>query len=85
MTDSGGLQKEAYFAKTPCLTIRNETEWTETLEDGWNQLVLVHDARDIEKILNNVLSIDYSKLQYPSHYGSGNAAKTIIDSIMNFS
>jgi UDP-GlcNAc3NAcA epimerase len=85
VTDSGGLQKEAYFAKTPCLTIRNETEWTETLEDGWNQLVLVHDARDIEKILNNVLSIDYSKLQYPSHYGSGNAAKTIIDSIMNFS
>jgi UDP-GlcNAc3NAcA epimerase len=71
LTDSGGLQKEAYWAKKPCITIRNETEWVETLEGGWNQLTGV----DTKIILNTVYNQPYSK--WVPLYGSGNAAKNI--------
>jgi len=50
MTDSGGVQKEAYFWAVPCVTVRDETEWTEPLEGGWNVLTGADRGRIIEAL-----------------------------------
>ena len=78
-TDSGGLQKEAYLAGVPCLTLRSETEWTETLEAGWNRLVAAAPG-----MLHNVLS-DTEFLRRdrprPPIFGDGDAARRIVASL----
>ena len=74
LTDSGGVQKEAYFHRTPCITMRQETEWTETVEAGWNSLV----GTDTHKILQAVAYMAIPNTEI-SEYGTGNAAQTIID------
>lgn len=71
-TDSGGVQKEAFFLDTPCVTLRGETEWVETVEAGWNELV---DA-DPEKIRSAVLR-EFDPGEKPRPYGDGNAAAAI--------
>ena len=80
MTDSGGVQKEAYFVGTPCLTLRDETEWTETLTGGWNQVA----GTSPEKILPLVKSLRSQNGASPSGkpalsaFGDGRAADNIL-------
>jgi UDP-N-acetylglucosamine 2-epimerase len=75
VTDSGGVQKEAFFAQVPAITLRDETEWVETVEIGANCLV----GADTEKILSAIkdFTVDFSQL--PAIYGQGNAAEEIVD------
>lgn len=79
VTDSGGLQKEAYFLKTPCTTLREQTEWVETLENDWNVLSPI----DVNTILKTVTR-ELSCLQYPQPmlFGDGNAALNISNAIL---
>ncbi len=78
ITDSGGLQKEAYWAKKPCITIRPETEWVETLHNNWNVLV---DA-DIASI-QNALNIQPTINSWTPLYGNCNTAEKICDILKN--
>ena len=64
LTDSGGLQKEAYFFRKPCVTLRDATEWVETIEAGWNRLWI---------------GPDYAPRRQIEAYGDGNAAGKIAD------
>ncbi|MDR9417011.1 MAG: UDP-N-acetylglucosamine 2-epimerase (non-hydrolyzing) [Gracilimonas sp.] len=71
ITDSGGLQKEAYWMKKPCITVREETEWTETLHGNWNQIV----GSDTQKIIKAVQ--DEPSTNWQNLYGDGTAAGKI--------
>lgn len=76
VTDSGGIQKEAYFLKVPCITMRDETEWVETVNNGWNTLV----GCDKEKIKNSILN--FNPTTEPINvFGNGNAADIISEII----
>ena len=74
LTDSGGLQKEAYWLKVPCITLREETEWVETVNAGWNTLV----GSNSEKILQSVGSFAPNGT-YPKLYGDGFAAARCVN------
>ncbi len=73
LTDSGGMQKEAYFFGVPCVTLRDETEWVETVELGWNRLVGTNE----ELIRTAVDSIELPA-ERPAVYGDGHAAQAVV-------
>jgi len=73
LTDSGGVQKEAYFLGVPCITLRDETEWVETLQGGWNSLVGT-DPRAIGLALRK----DPPRGSRPETFGDGHAAEKMI-------
>ncbi|WP_445767945.1 non-hydrolyzing UDP-N-acetylglucosamine 2-epimerase [Rheinheimera sp.] len=75
VTDSGGIQKEAFFYRVPCITTRCETEWIETVDSGWNQLV----GTDSKKIFEAFESRDIRERKNMSPYGIGNAAEKILN------
>jgi UDP-N-acetylglucosamine 2-epimerase len=77
LTDSGGMQKEAYFLRVPCLTLRPETEWLETLRGGWNQLV----GADADRIVEAARSIKTPDSRPDGVFGQGDAAERICRSL----
>ncbi len=79
LTDSGGLQKEAYFFKRPCITLRTETEWIETVEAGCNMIV-GHDSEKISAALANFESHQASFAQ--ELYGNGKTAEVILKTLL---
>lgn len=74
LTDSGGVQKEAYWLGVPCVTLRDETEWVETVEAGWNVLV----GADTEKIIRAAESFSPSMPRPPLYGGGGTAERCVV-------
>ncbi|MCD4744378.1 MAG: UDP-N-acetyl glucosamine 2-epimerase, partial [Desulfobacteraceae bacterium] len=78
ITDSGGIQKEAYFHSVPCITLREETEWIETVNAEWNSLT----GADFNKIIKAAKSPEIGKSI--NEYGTGNAANEIVRILEDF-
>jgi UDP-N-acetylglucosamine 2-epimerase (non-hydrolysing) len=76
LTDSGGVQKEAYILKVPCITLRENTEWVETVEDGWNVLVGA-DKEDIIEAMDEFMPEGGQR----NVFGNGDASERIVEII----
>jgi UDP-GlcNAc3NAcA epimerase len=75
LTDSGGLQKEAYLAGVPCITLRSTTEWTETVEHGWNVLVDLDADAAVAAVSRQ------PPAERPPLYGDGHAGERVVDAL----
>ena len=73
ITDSGGIQKEAYILRKPCITLRSETEWIETVESGWNKLINIEID---DAIVENIIEFSPSE-KYPDLFGNDVSKKMV--------
>ena len=78
LTDSGGMQKEAYWAGVRCITLRKDTEWVETVDAGWNKVVGVNPDLILETVLNW-----FPNGSRPDIYGDGHASKKITEILLD--
>jgi len=79
LTDSGGVQKDAYLHRVPCITLRDSSEWVETIELGWNRLAAL-DATAVATAMADLHPPD----DHPPLYGDGHASQRIAGLVAAF-